>query len=207
MVRNMMLMRLQINNIREKLIMMYELYFLNNIHDSIEMVNVEIESFLDLSDEEYYSKTSLKHIILNLANCLELLLKFRLENEHWSLVFSDVNKAVFEKFICGDFISVDFKSGLGRLKNICDIQLSFTASMEVYQLRNRLMHYTLNNISFSQIVKIISMSMLEIIEFVNKEIIQCLPQDAIEDFKNSIIMYKSNADLLNKLEFDPNYAI
>lgn len=187
--------------------MMYELYLLNNIHDSIEIVNVAIESFLDLSDEEYYSKISLKHIILNLANCLELLLKFRLGNEHWSLVFSDVNKAVFEKFICGDFISVDFKSGLGRLKNICDIQLSFTASMEVYQLRNRLMHYTLNNIPLSQIVKIISMSMLEIIEFVNKEIIQCLPQDAIEDFKNSIIMYKSNADLLNKLEFDPNYAI
>ena len=28
--------------------MKYELFFLNNIHDSMEMVNVELDSFLDL---------------------------------------------------------------------------------------------------------------------------------------------------------------
>ena len=28
--------------------MKYELFFLNNIHDSMEMVNVEIDPFLDL---------------------------------------------------------------------------------------------------------------------------------------------------------------
>lgn len=28
--------------------MKYELFFFNNIHDSLEMVNVELDSFLDL---------------------------------------------------------------------------------------------------------------------------------------------------------------
>lgn len=62
--------------------MKYELFFLNNIHDSMEMVNVELDSFLDLSSQGYFDELTMKHIILNLANCLELLVKYRLEQEH-----------------------------------------------------------------------------------------------------------------------------
>lgn len=55
--------------------MKYELFFLNNIHDSMEMVNVELDSFLDLSSQGYFDELTMKHVILNLANCLELLVK------------------------------------------------------------------------------------------------------------------------------------
>ena len=55
--------------------MKYELFFLNNIHDSMEMVNVELDPFLDLLNQGDFDELTMKHIILNLANCLELLVK------------------------------------------------------------------------------------------------------------------------------------
>lgn len=51
--------------------MKYELFFLNNIHDSMEMVNVELDSFLDLINQDYFDELCMKYIVLNLANCLE----------------------------------------------------------------------------------------------------------------------------------------
>lgn len=53
--------------------MKYEFFFLNNIHDSMEMVNAELDPFLDLSRQGVFDELCMKHIILNLANCLELL--------------------------------------------------------------------------------------------------------------------------------------
>lgn len=53
--------------------MKYEFFFLNNIHDSMEVVNAELDPFLDLSRQGVFDELCMKHIILNLANCLELL--------------------------------------------------------------------------------------------------------------------------------------
>lgn len=86
--------------------MKYELFFLNNIHDSMEMVNVELDPFLYLSSQGDFDELTMKHIILNLANCLELLVKYRLEQEHWTLIFSDLNKAKNSDYLAGDFVSV-----------------------------------------------------------------------------------------------------
>ena len=61
----------------------------------MEMVNVELDSFLDLINQDYFDELCMKYIILNLANCLELLIKYRLEREHWTLIFSDLNKAKY----------------------------------------------------------------------------------------------------------------
>ena len=47
--------------------MKYELFFLNNIHDSMEMVNVELDSFLDLFSHGDFDELTIKHIILHLA--------------------------------------------------------------------------------------------------------------------------------------------
>ena len=44
--------------------MKYELSFLNNIHDSMEMVNVELDPFLDLFSQGYFDELYLKHIRL-----------------------------------------------------------------------------------------------------------------------------------------------
>lgn len=44
--------------------MKYELSFLNNIHDSMEMVNVELDPFLDLFSQGYFDELTIKHISL-----------------------------------------------------------------------------------------------------------------------------------------------
>lgn len=180
--------------------MKYELFFLNNIHDSMKMVNVELDLFLDLCRRDrYFDKISMKHIIINLANCLELLIKHRLEREHWTLIFADLNKARYENYLDGDFASVDIKSGISRLKNICEIEYPFMASMRIYQYRNRLMHYTLNGI-FEQIIKDVAGAMREVAEFVEKEILGDLPEEAQEEFQQSIADYREYAETLDKLK-------
>ena len=69
---------------------------------------------MDLSRQGVFDELCVKHIILNLANCLELIVKYRLEQEHWTLIFSDLNKAKYSDYLEGDFISVDVKSGISR---------------------------------------------------------------------------------------------
>ena len=179
--------------------MKYELFFLNNIYDSMEMVNVELDSFLGLSNQGEFDELCIKHIILNLANCLELIVKYRLEQEHWTLIFSDLNKAKYLDYMEGDFVSVDVKSGISRLKNICEIKYSFIASIHIYQYRNRLLHYTLNG-TFEQIIRDVSDAMKEIAEFVEKEIIGELPQEAQNDFETTIVSYREYATILKELK-------
>ena len=165
----------------------------------MEMVNVEIDPFLDLLNQGCFDDLSLKHIILHLANCLELLIKYRLEHEHWTLIFSDLNKAKYSNYLDGDFVSVDIKSGISRLKNVCEFRGLFVASTQIYQYRNRLMHYTLNG-TFEQIIKDVAETMNEVAEFVENDIMQFLPDEAQKDFINSIINYREYAKVLNKVK-------
>ena len=179
--------------------MKYELFFLNNIHDSMEMVNAELDPFLDLSRQGVFDELCMKHIILSLANCLELLVKYRLEQEHWTLIFSDLNKAKYSDYLEGDFISVDVKSGISRLKNICEVKYVFTSSIHIYQYRNRLMHYTLIS-TFEQIIEDVANAMKEIAEFVEKEVIEDLPKEAQKDFQSSIADYRKYAVILKEFK-------
>ncbi|MEY8338591.1 hypothetical protein AALB16_11315 [Lachnospiraceae bacterium 62-35] len=179
--------------------MKYELFFLNNIHDSMEMVNAELDPFLDLSSQGVFDELCMKHIILNLANFLELLVKYRLEQEHWTLIFSDLNKAKYSDYLAGDFISVDVKSGICRLKNICEMKYVFISSIHIYQYRNRLMHYTLIS-TFEQIIEDVANAMREIAEFVEKEVIEDLPKEAQKDFQSSIADYRKYAAILKEFK-------
>ena len=180
-------------------IMEYELYFLNNIHDSMETVNVELDPFFDLFSEGYIDEVSMKHIILNLANCLELLIKYKLEQEHWTLIFSDLNKAKYSDYLMGDFVSVDVKSGILRLKNICEINCRFDSSINICKYRNKLMHYTLNG-TFEHIIKDVANSMSEIAKFVEEDIMENLPEGAQKDFKDSANDYRKYAEMLKELK-------
>lgn len=40
-------------------------FFLNNVHDSMEMVNMELDPFLDLSSQGEFDELGIKHFILN----------------------------------------------------------------------------------------------------------------------------------------------
>ena len=58
---------------------------------------------------------NLKYAMLHLVDGVELLLKARLAQEHWSLLFDQTNKASQEKLRQGDFKSVDFEEAYRRL--------------------------------------------------------------------------------------------
>lgn len=89
-------------------------------------------------------KNELKYGILHLSAGVDLVLKYRLSQEHWSLLFADINAANTDKLNSGDFKSVDSVGCIDRLKRICGIELS---EKEVNQLkhlrerRNRLEHF------------------------------------------------------------------
>lgn len=70
------------------------------------------------------SPRSWKYALLHLIAGVELLLKARLENEHWSLVFQEMEKANKEAFINGNFRSVDFDSLITRLSGISSVMIS-----------------------------------------------------------------------------------
>ena len=54
-----------------------------------------------------------------------------MEQEHGTLIFSDLNRAKYSDYLAGDFISVDVKSEICRLKNICEIKDVANAMKEI----------------------------------------------------------------------------
>lgn len=184
-----------------------EIPLLNNISDALSVVNCELQSYCDLlHDENVHYPYSLKQAIINLSNCLELLIKYRLLVEHWGFIFDDVNKAKETSLDSGDFISVSFNKGIERLRNICNIDTDryFLYSRELYKLRNKLVHYTLND-SLKAILSIIDGSIREIFDFVSNEIISHIDNDSatkdiLNDSKELLEINKNMNSLLKNFD-------
>ena len=79
---------------------------------------------------------SLKEAVLHLGNGVELVVKARLAGEHWSLIFSDIDKASYNKITSGDLVSVDFPKALDRLKNIGGVSIDKQVNPHLEVLRN-----------------------------------------------------------------------
>ncbi len=71
---------------------------------------------------------------------IEIVLKQPLINEHWSLVFQDINAANLNRFNAGDFTSVDFRNLKSRLNGICGLKLKLDPFDNVRNRRNRILH-------------------------------------------------------------------
>lgn len=101
-----------------------------------------LENGLDfiLSAVEYAARGTprdLKYAIMHLVDGMELLVKARLEREHWSLLFSQVDKASQVRLKSGDFKSVDFEQACERLKSICGVELDASRRKYLDDLRKR----------------------------------------------------------------------
>ena len=85
-----------------------------------------------------------KYAVLHLAAGIELLLKARLSEVHWSLTFANVDKATRGSLQAGDFRSVDVESSISRLRNIAEVQIddkTLTDLEYIRNLRNRIQHF------------------------------------------------------------------
>ncbi|PID04686.1 MULTISPECIES: hypothetical protein [unclassified Sporosarcina] len=100
-----------------------------------------------LKEMEEADELSIKYAVLHLSAGLELILKSRLQKEHWSFLFEDINKANYQNYVSGEFKSVSFENLLSRLVNICQIEISDRTKKRLQNLkmhRNKMEHYNLN---------------------------------------------------------------
>jgi len=167
----------------------FDIPLLNNIADALSITNAELQSYFDLlhCDNVHYPY-SIKQVIINLSLCMELLIKFRLLEEHWVFLFEDINKANEHNLDTGNFVSVSFVHGIERLQNLCGIDTPkyFTASQQLQKYRNKIVHFTLND-NFGTILKVIIGSIVDIQAFTHDEIIPNIKNDdAIKDIENKL---------------------
>jgi hypothetical protein len=106
----------------------------------------------------------LKYCVLNLYSGIELLLKEKLRQEHWSLIFHDINKATLTKLKNGDFASVSYEHLILRLKNIVEVEFNEEPIKNLKSLRNKFEHFEVDT-SLSECQHIIAAALDEVIEF------------------------------------------
>ena len=99
----------------------------------------------DLWDDNLSSYQQLKYSSIKLYEGIELLLKARLMEEHWSLIIRDFNKYKKDSFKSGDFISTTFEQTCNRLESFCGFKLeesSYNAFDNLRKLRNKFVHFS-----------------------------------------------------------------
>ena len=109
--------------------------------DKIEFLVIENGLDFVLAAVEHLSGNptarDLKYAVLDLSAGLELLLKARLQRQHWSLVFQDISKANEKAFKSGDFYSVGWKTCIERLEKNCGVKISKRNRNLIENLRKR----------------------------------------------------------------------
>jgi hypothetical protein len=97
-----------------------------------------------LWDDTISPEQQLKYSTIQLFEGIELLLKARLMQDHWSLILRDPDKYKAGSFAKGDFLSVNYELARTRLASICDVQLDdrpHQAFDALRRLRNRYVHF------------------------------------------------------------------
>ena len=145
---------------------------IDNVTDELESFGVEMDLYLDVSGSDsadyplYAEPRALKKAIKHLATAGELLLKYRLQLEHWSFIFHDINVASKEKVASGDFESVYYKDAVKRLRNLCGIDVGFSYFPELRNLRNSAEHFELRT-TLLEIIQIIIGAIDELLNFID----------------------------------------
>ncbi|MFB7678362.1 hypothetical protein ACFC26_43905 [Kitasatospora purpeofusca] len=93
---------------------------------------------------EKVNRRNLKYAVVHLQAAVECLLKYRLETEHWSLVFKQPGEATRSALDDGSLNSCTVDQTITRLNNIVGASISEgekTKLKQLAQLRNQLQHY------------------------------------------------------------------
>ena len=157
-----------------------------------------LENSLDfmLSAAEYAEQDnsrSWKYAALHLADGMELLVKARLEREHWSLLFSQVDKASKDKLAQGDFVSVDFDTACSRLEQIGGVAIAKSDRKhldDIRRLRNQIRHHTAV-VDPSRVKSLLFKCMSFCIDFCREEVMSEVIVEDIEEQLNEIHIHLS----------------
>jgi hypothetical protein len=134
---------------------------LNLLENGIDYIYEAVKPIFKAHDN---SKHSWKYSVLHLYSGIELLLKEKLRQEHWSLIFQDISSASSKKLENGDFVSVYHDELIKRLQNISKITINDEPIKRLRDLRNRFEHFEVN-IALSECEHIVATALDEIIEF------------------------------------------
>jgi len=117
-------------------------FTLNTLENGIDFIRSAVEHLRTDADPR-----ELKYGVVHLSSGVEIVLKERLQREHWSLVFEKVDKADMGCLRSGDFVSVGLDQAQDRLSKICGVRFGTECSEKLRQLnkiRNRLMHFAVD---------------------------------------------------------------
>lgn len=140
---------------------------LNLLQNGMHFISKSLETIKN-QDED------LKYSLINLHAGTQLLLKEILFQEHWSLIFSNLEKADKSKLVSGDFASVNHENLITRLKNVVGVEFDneLLEKMEwLRKERNKAEHYHFvisSDILKSNIVKLFTF----LIPFINLELVE-----------------------------------
>lgn len=102
--------------------------------------------FLDSAVKHLTSKdeNQLKYAVLHLFSGTLLILKEKIKQEHWSLLFQKVENASFEKYKAGDFEGINVERVLHILKEISQVKIhsdDLKALNDIRKIRNKIEHF------------------------------------------------------------------
>jgi hypothetical protein len=109
----------------------------------LEMALNFFESSVDYISNQNSVLHELQFAIIHLTSSIELMLKARLVEEHWSLVIDDLKEMDEKKFLSGEFKSININEALERVINICGCKIGDKKKLELKRLfnnRNKIIH-------------------------------------------------------------------
>lgn len=137
-----------------------------------------LENGLDfiLSSTQYLmsgkAKSDIKYGLLHLSSGIELVFKYRLFIENWEYVFQNPKEVDHQKFVAGDFKSVDSKTCVERLKKHCNVkfdQEDDDVLKALRERRNKLEHFSIID-SMAALKAYLHQILSLVIDFIEKEI-------------------------------------
>ncbi|MEV6477697.1 hypothetical protein [Streptomyces sp. NPDC051657] len=134
------------------------------------------------SDEEewgWVSARDLKYSVLHLQAAAEVLLKYRLQQEHWTLVFAEPGKARREELADGSLTSCTPAQTVDRLRRIVGLPIGdkdATALTRLAKTRNALQHYGLTD--SARAVEARTVEVLDfLVRFLDEQLLPALPAE------------------------------
>lgn len=139
-----------------------------------------------------------KYALLHLATGIELLLKARLSQDHWSLLFANTDTATKQALESGDFVSVDAGLAIKRLCNISGCKIADDDLKHLRSLRehrNRVQHFAID-VERAAVISLITRSFDFSIRFIREQMEAVLDEHgreqvgevlrALSNFKNFV---------------------
>lgn len=132
------------------------------------------------NDEEelgWVSARDLKYAVLHLQAAAEVLLKYRLQQEHWTLVFAEPGKARKEELADGSLASCTPTQTVDRLRRIVGLPIAdkdAAALTRLAKTRNALQHYGLTD--RARAVEARTVEVLDfLVRFLDEQLLPALP--------------------------------